>query len=201
MEHASFVQPAIRRLLEDTGLVGSQFRCVAVANGPGSYTGLRVGLAAAKGLCYAWKIPLSTLSSLGILAMATRDLVQERNIGNMPQDYYLAPMIDARRMEVFFALYRQQGLKEIFPPCAQILESGFLAEWLRENTVFFAGDGALKWQSICQSPNAHFVDTHLTEGAFAHLAMEYSKASRYADLAYAEPFYAKDFYSPIITTK
>lgn len=199
-DHAAFVQPAIREIFNETGLKSNQFRCIAVANGPGSYTGLRVGLAAAKGLGYAWKLPLCTLSSLKIMALATRNLV-ENGLGPDAEQYYLAPLIDARRMEVFYALYQNQGLTEIIPPGAMVLDSSFLMDILSDQHVYFSGDGATKWKSMCNSPNARFIELPETENAFAGLAWEHSAKSLYSNIAYAEPFYAKEFYSPIFVNK
>jgi tRNA threonylcarbamoyladenosine biosynthesis protein TsaB len=194
-EHAAFVQPAIRELLDETDLTGRHFKCLAVANGPGSYTGLRVGLASAKGLCYTWQVPLCTLSSLKIMALATRDLVDRGNDLSVDQ-YFLAPMIDARRMEVFYALYQNQGLNEIIYPGSMVLDELFLENVLANHPVCFSGDGAVKWKSICNSPNARFFEVEENENAFAQLAWQASNALLYVNIVHAEPFYSKEFFSP-----
>ena len=196
MAHASFVQPAVSDLLSETGVDHAQIQAVVVANGPGSYTGLRVGLASAKGLCYAWEVPLITLSSLAIMAAAIRQPFFNQSETNL-EGVLLAPMIDARRMEVFFAVYNNDNLQVISEPNSAVVDQHFLADLLKKNTIYFTGDGALKWKAICKSPHAVFIDLPNTEFVFAQEAFQAAKLQRYADIAYAEPFYTKAFYSTL----
>ena len=191
-DHAAFVQPAVRSLMDECSVGRQQIQCIAVANGPGSYTGLRVGLASAKGLCFAWKKPLITLSGLQIMALALRTTLAEQN---MPEGM-LVPMLDARRMEVFFGMYRSQDIKEVIAPSAAIIDEKFLSSELREHMLYITGSGAAKWQSICTSTNATFIPEPTTDFAFAQLALEHSVEKKWADLAYSEPFYTKDHYTP-----
>ncbi|MBA2250622.1 MAG: tRNA (adenosine(37)-N6)-threonylcarbamoyltransferase complex dimerization subunit type 1 TsaB, partial [Chitinophagaceae bacterium] len=109
-DHASFLHTAIKNLLDKSGILISQLNAIAVTAGPGSYTGIRVGMAAAKGLAYALQIPLISLNTLEVIAMCS--IIQSEN-----KDAFFCPMIDARRMEVFTAVY-DQFLKEIIAPCA-----------------------------------------------------------------------------------
>jgi tRNA threonylcarbamoyladenosine biosynthesis protein TsaB len=194
--HASFLQPAVKELLEELEIDKSEIICIAVANGPGSYTGLRVGLAAAKGLCYAWQLPLITLSSLFIMAKAMQDLTIT-NQNEFVENIAFVPMIDARRMEVFFALYSNIGLNTIIDPSPVVIDGNFLVNELQNSILYFSGDGASKWQNLCLSENARFINLPHLEHAFAYCAFQAALKQEWADIAYSEPFYKKDFYTPI----
>jgi tRNA threonylcarbamoyladenosine biosynthesis protein TsaB len=189
-EHASFLQPAIKMMLEEAGLAFSSLDAVAVSNGPGSYTGLRVGLASAKGLCFALNIPLLTISTLEVMAMAMKTQLADKK---MP--YLLCPMIDARRMEVFTALYNHE-MTEILPAAAVVLEPAFLAEYAAKSVIVFAGNGANKWMTLAAMDNALLIENMETSASFATLAAQYYHENKMANLAYAEPFYCKAFYQP-----
>lgn len=193
-EHASFVQPAIAGLMDELGITQKDITCIAVANGPGSYTGLRVGLAAAKGLCFAWNKPLITISSLKIMAAAIQQsfgLFEKHGT----QKILIAPLIDARRMEVFRALYRHPDLATLVEPGAEIITPGFVGAYLENHTVVFSGDGAEKWKNICESPNAIFIDQPNVNNALAKLAYQMAEEKEWADLAYSEPYYSKAFHN------
>jgi len=193
-EHAAFVQPAIMDLMTETGITKMDIGCIAVANGPGSYTGLRVGLASAKGLCYAWNVPLLTISSLKLMAAALlQALLKDDEI--IAGNALFAPMIDARRMEVFRAVYSHPLLDTVIEPGAEILTEKFLAYLLENHPVYFCGDGADKWHNICIHPNAFFKKQPSIEMVFAKMASELSKKNDWADLAYSEPFYTKAFHN------
>jgi tRNA threonylcarbamoyladenosine biosynthesis protein TsaB len=185
-DHGAFLQNAIQQLLKTAVLSFADIDAIAVTAGPGSYTGLRVGLASAKGLCYALNKPLLTLNTLEVLTTAAKT-----SPNNQPAILY-CPMIDARRMEVFAALYNNT-LTALLPPCAMILnDTSFLNTLEKEKIVFF-GSGAPKWQQVCTHPNASFT-THLAlPEAMADLAYKYFLEQRFADLAYSEPFYLKEF--------
>ena len=185
-EHASFVQPAIESLLQQTGYHFSQINAITVVNGPGSYTGLRVGLASAKGLCFALNIPLITLPTLQVMAMAASTQVP---------DAWQCPMIDARRMEVFFALYdTRHSLMQ--GPANAILDDNWLLESLTQHPICFSGSGSQKWRQICQHPHAIFIPQPSTLPAAAQLALRQYEQGNFANLVYATPFYIKDFYTP-----
>eukprot|EP01035_Chromulina_nebulosa_P008319 gene8319-11275_t len=144
MQHASFLQPAIKKLMADAGYKLSELDVVAVSNGPGSYTGLRVGLASAKGLCHALNKPLITLNTLQVMAKTAIEQNAE-NPSFKPLDsgssVVYCPMIDARRMEVFFALYDGDA-KEVLAPSAAIVAEDFLREKLNSMSILFFGNGA-----------------------------------------------------------
>lgn len=189
-EHASFVQPAIVELLQEAQQTLQQLDAVAVTIGPGSYTGLRVGLASAKGLCYALKKPLITISTLELWALAGRNLLQQQAW----QAAYIIPLIDARRMEVFAAVYDAIG-NEVMPPHAHILETDSYAAQLAEGPVLFLGSGATKWQSLCRHSHAHFSVTPYHAGHVCSLAEERWQQQQFASLAYTAPLYVKSFYT------
>lgn len=165
---------------------------IAVCAGPGSYTGLRVGMATAKGFCYALKLPLITESTLRLTA--------HRVIKELAADFdyalpvLICPMIDARRMEVFTALY-DPDLHERLPPASLVLEESGFSDWLESNKIVFCGNGSIKWQSICRHPNAVFVTTiHRVDDLAEQAAKKYNK-QEFTELAYSEPAYLKSVYT------
>lgn len=185
-EHASFLHPAIEDLLKDNKFVFSQLDAVAIASGPGSYTGLRVAMATAKGFCFALHIPLITINSLKLMAYAASLSVDNK-------EFILCPMIDARRMEVFTAAYNN-SLEEILPPISLILNEKSYSDILTENKIYFFGNGALKWQEISAHKNAHFIAAPSINKAFAAIAENAFSTQNFADLALSEPEYIKEFY-------
>lgn len=186
-DHASFLQPAIHTLLQELRLTLKQVEAIAVTTGPGSYTGLRVGLASAKGLSFALNIPLIGLHTTQVIAAAARKQIQET------ENFVLCPMIDARRMEVFTAVY-SQDLKETSPITPKVLAADSFAELLEQQVVYFFGDGSAKWQNLCTSSNARFITTNWNSEDMIALA-EYSfHAREFLSLAYSAPEYGKGFY-------
>lgn len=190
--HASFIQPAIQKLFQKTGKLLSDINAVAGLNGPGSYTGLRVGLATAKGLCYALNKPLILLNTLDVMARAS--ILKTTNDKRQATNILFCPMIDARRMEVFTALYDQE-LKSILAPSAVILHEETFDEYLENHTIIFSGSGSKKFKDILQNTNAVFSET---EHSAADMIIESVKSftqQNYADIAYSEPFYLKEFFT------
>jgi tRNA threonylcarbamoyladenosine biosynthesis protein TsaB len=188
-DHAAFLQPAIQLLMRDTGIALKDIDAVAVTGGPGSYTGLRVGMASAKGFCYALQKPLIVLNTLEVLALSA--------IFTKTDDrYLLCPMIDARRMEVFTAVY-DTALNPIVQPLALILDQSAFREQLEGNPVLFFGSGAPKWKEICTQTNAFFETVPIIPGAMARYANQRFGEKQFADLAYQEPIYLKDFQTVI----
>lgn len=185
-ESASWLHVAIQELLQQNNLQLPQLNAVAISAGPGSYTGLRVGMAAAKGLCYALSIPLITINTLQLMAASV----------NMPATELLCPMIDARRMEVFTALYHP-SLKEAMPSTNLILEQDSFSSWLQKHTITFFGNGSDKAKAVIIHENAVFASVITTAANMVSLAEEKFDLEQFSDLAYTEPFYGKDFHSPI----
>ena len=183
-DHASWIHSAIDRLLHDNGCSLADLAAVAVTAGPGSYTGLRVGMATAKGLCYSLGIPLITESTLKMMAFAANSVYANLLASR------LCPMIDARRMEVFTAIYDDQ-LSELMAPAPVILGRSSFQELLHKDSILFFGNGAAKFQQICDAENAFFKDIAYSAEHLALLAFEKLTKSNFADLAYAEPVYLK----------
>jgi tRNA threonylcarbamoyladenosine biosynthesis protein TsaB len=186
-DHAAWLHIAIRDILAGNGKELNDLSAVAISAGPGSYTGLRVGMAAAKGLCYVLKIPLITVSTLQMMAAAAPCSPGE----------LLAPMIDARRMEVFTAVYDSE-LNEVMPPSNLVLDQDSFSEVLKERRIIFFGNGSVKFQGLTASPNAGFATVEADAQNMIELAFQNFKDQRFADIAYTEPFYGKAFYTPFV---
>lgn len=185
-ESATWLHQTIRTVLQRNQLSPRDLCAVAISTGPGSYTGLRVGLASAKGLCYALSIPLISINTLQMMAAAVPD----------PPAELLCPMIDARRMEVFTALYTT-SLAEVMQPVNLVLDENSFQDWLSGNTILFFGNGSKKAEDIIKHSNASFVIVTATAENMVQLAVKKFEAGQFSDLAYSEPFYGKDFHSSI----
>jgi tRNA threonylcarbamoyladenosine biosynthesis protein TsaB len=190
MDHAGFLQVAIKDILSKAGINFSQVDAIAVTIGPGSYTGLRVGLSSAKGLCYALNKPLIAIGTLDVLAKSA--LISPEKV-KFKSKTLLCPMIDARRMEVFTAIF-DQSLQTILSPCAVILEEISFKELLIKGSIAFFGNGSQKWQTIQLSNNAIFIDVTINPLAMSELSQNKYTNKDFADLAYTEPAYIKEFY-------
>ena len=184
-EHASWLHPAIEKMMQETGFGMKDLRAVAVTAGPGSYTGLRVGMAAAKGFCYALNIPFIAIGTLDIMAFAAKD--EEAD--------FICPMIDARRMEVFTAVY-DKNLKKIIEPQAMLLDENSFAELLSSGKIIFLGNGSNKLRSIISNNKAFFSLVRADASHLAQLSNKNFVKKEFADLAYIQPLYLKEFYSP-----
>ena len=188
-DHASFLQPAIKKLLQTCNKKTNELNAVAVTSGPGSYTGLRVGMASAKGLCYALHIPMITINTLKVIALsAVKKIGDERG--------FYCPLIDAKRMEVFTAVY-DHTLTEIIKPCSMILEDESFRDLLLKNKIYFSGSGASKLKSILDNKSAEFIGTESSAFSMAALSYKNYVAQHFANIASASPFYLKEFYTPI----
>lgn len=191
-QHAERLHVYIEGLLQKKGVEFKDLKAVAVGAGPGSFTGLRIGVAAAKGLCYSLDIPLISASSLK--SMASQVLYERAGILNTSKKVLLRPLIDARRMEVYTAGY-DQNLDLISEISASIIdENSFISE-LQSGTVVFFGDGMSKVREIYASwENAIFIDEILPSSVFMiEEVVKKFKSSQFEDTAYFEPFYLKDF--------
>jgi tRNA threonylcarbamoyladenosine biosynthesis protein TsaB len=188
-DHASFLQPAIKDLLQKAHLSINKLNAIAVTAGPGSYTGLRVGMASAKGLCYALNIALITVSTLEVMALSSIKQIQD------PSSWY-CPMIDARRMEVFTAVYDHQ-LTEIIQPCSMILDGESYKDLLEKNKIYFSGSGATKLKEILNNKNAAYTTNEFDPASMAALSYKNFKENNFANVSYAAPVYLKEFYTPL----
>ena len=222
---ASLTAVFIDRMLKEKGLRVKDFDAVAVSKGPGSYTGLRVGVSTAKGLCFGAGIPLIAIGTLEVLAAQARlevapdvaiappvrtSVGREKASGNtgpigstiQPSSgagwRYIVPMIDARRMEVYSAVFSPDG-RQLTPVESLIIEPGAFAKELAEGPVLFIGDGAEKCRAAL--PGGHFVQCYPKASAMAPLAEAAFREGRIEDLAYFEPFYLKDFVATVSRKK
>lgn len=162
-------------------------QAVAVAAGPGSYTGLRIGVATAKGICFAMSVPLISINTLELLAW------QFTNVHSTNPGALLCPMLDARRMEVY-CLLANVNRELVEETQAKIIDGDSFAERLTQNQIYFFGDGAAKCKGVIRHPNAHFVEgmhpmaEHMGAWAFAKFA-----SRQFEETALFEPYYLKDF--------
>ena len=182
---AALTAPLVKEVLSDAGITAGACDAVCVSAGPGSYTGLRVGVSTAKGLAFGAGIPL--------LSMGTLDILVE---GVEETPAFIVPMIDARRMEVYTAVYSADGsrLTEVE---ARVIGPDAFAEYLEQGEVLFVGDGALKCQEVITHPNARFREAFPLARHMARRAQEDFDAGKFQDVAYFEPFYLKDFIATV----
>lgn len=161
---------------------------VAVSGGPGSYTGLRIGVSMAKGVCYALDIPLISVSTLELMCVPVL-----LRYDDMEENALLCPMIDARRMEVYASLY-DRALKPVRDIQADVVDSDTYRKWLDERPVYFFGNGAAKCIEIINHPNAHLIDgIEPLAKWMMPLAEKKMLNNIHEDVAYYVPFYLKDF--------
>jgi tRNA threonylcarbamoyladenosine biosynthesis protein TsaB len=191
-EHASFLQAAIQQLIKATGRHLKEIDAIAVTAGPGSYTGLRVGFASAKGLCYALKKPFIAIGTLELLTVSALQLYPPAANENI----LFCPMIDARRMEVFTAIY-EQNLNLYMQPCAMILDEFSFDKELAKNKILFFGSGLEKWKKISNHPNAIFKTVSILPESFSKSSNTLFLENFFTDLAYSQPFYLKEFQTVI----
>lgn len=196
LNHSRLLTVFIDELLKSNNLSVSDFDAVAVSEGPGSYTGLRIGVSVAKGLCFGATIPLIAISPLK--AMAASVIAKCSDLGlQLTETDCLVPMIDARRMEVYRAIYSFL-LKELSKVDAVVIDENTFAEALNNHRLIFFGNGAEKCKPVIEHANAYFVEGIITSAAnMATLANEKFIAGQFVDLAYFEPFYLKDFVATI----
>jgi tRNA threonylcarbamoyladenosine biosynthesis protein TsaB len=188
--HSSHLSVLVSQLLENSQHTLQDIAAVAVSDGPGSYTGLRIGAAAAKGLCYALDIPLIAVSTLQ--ALARQVAVVTASVENV----LFCPMLDARRMEVYSGIYTYDG-QEIVAPTPLLLDSDTLAEQLAHHRLLCFGNGAAKFQPlVTNNLNACFL-TGIEPSAVAvgELAIKAYRLGEFRDVAYYEPFYLKEVYT------
>lgn len=194
--HAKLVTVFAEELLRRNNLSSKDLAAVAVSKGPGSYTGLRIGVSTAKGICYALNIPLI---AVGTLEAMTHHVIVNRTSLGIPEtkQVLFCPMIDARRMEVFSMLYDMEG-SVVSPISAIIVDEIFLAQELKENKVVFFGNGAEKCKNVITSPNAVFIGNIEASAKYScNLAWQLYNKNQFEDVAYFEPFYLKDFVATV----
>jgi len=181
--HAEVLHPYILDVLKEANLSMDRIDALAVSKGPGSYTGLRIGVSAAKGLCFSFDKPLISIETLESLAHAI----------SLDTNAIIIPMLDARRMEVYAAVYNNNydKLREIK---AEIIDENSFSEYLEKEKVYFLGDGANKCKDVIINNNAVFIDDKFPSSKeMASLSYAKYKKNDIEDVAYFEPFYLKDF--------
>ncbi len=181
--HAEKLHSFILETVREAGVAMQDLNAIAISKGPGSYTGLRIGVSAAKGLCYALDKPLISVSTLESMAHAV----------SLKKGELVVPMLDARRMEVYSAVF-DAHYKQVRSIQAEIIDDNSFSEELSKGLVYFAGDGAEKCQVHIEHENAIFVkDIYPSAREMAHLSNDKYQAGDFEDVAYFEPFYLKDF--------
>ncbi|AXT61174.1 tRNA (adenosine(37)-N6)-threonylcarbamoyltransferase complex dimerization subunit type 1 TsaB [Aquimarina sp. AD10] len=182
--HAERLHNFMAEIIKDKALSFKDISAIAISKGPGSYTGLRIGVSAAKGLCYALDIPLISIPTLQSLAMQVKSDEEES---------YIVSMIDARRMEVYAAVF-SNTYEQLRETRAEILTEDSFKEYLDKNSVYFIGNGVEKFSEICKHENAIFIQNKLPSAQeMAQIAYEKFLKKDSEDVSYFEPYYLKDF--------
>lgn len=216
--HASLTAVFVKEVLEECGLDIKECSAVCVSMGPGSYTGLRVGVSTAKGLCFGGGLPLLAAGTLDTLVSQAVSLAEEKTGIRADGFKHIIPMIDARRMEVYSAVFQNltektehtenspagnsaAGFTQITETLPAIIDENSFAEYLEQGPVLFIGDGAEKCSDVIGHRNAHFIQCYPDARSMAAPAEgEFSKGN-FRDVAYFEPFYLKEFVATVSKKK
>lgn len=190
-DHAKKVGVFVDELLREMDVMPDELDAVAVGKGPGSYTGLRIGVSFAKGLCYGLQIPLIAVGSLDAMTEVACEDFEAGILGvESLDDKWLCPMVDARRMEVYAQVFSSLGVAQCDVRAEVVGEESF-SEWRKERKMVIFGNGAAKCREVL--PDAIYVNVTPSARGLARLAEERLKAGEVEDIAYFEPFYLKDF--------
>ncbi len=201
LNHSELLTVFIEDLFKENSLPFSEIDAVAVSKGPGSYTGLRIGVSVAKGLCYALDKPLIAINSLDVLGKYAAQHVNEFSNFELNDNILFCPMIDAKRMEVYTALYSISG-EQIKPVSAEIIDENFIHDYLEKQPVLFFGNGAQKCTNVLKHKNAVFNGPAKTSAQFMQkIAHDKYNKNEFENVAYFEPFYLKDFVATIPKNK
>ncbi|MEI7594360.1 MAG: tRNA (adenosine(37)-N6)-threonylcarbamoyltransferase complex dimerization subunit type 1 TsaB [Bacteroidota bacterium] len=194
--HSANLLSYIEKVLDKSGFKASDIDAIAVSQGPGSYTGLRIGVSAAKGLCYGLGKPLIAIPTLKSMAAGAIAMLSDS------KDWFFCPMIDARRMEVYAAVFNS-NLEMLNPVEAVIVDENSFKELLEKQPVLFFGDGAMKCKELLEkSSNALFNSELAASAAYmTKLSEEAFNNGKLEDVAYLEPFYLKDYIAGISKNK
>lgn len=192
--HASLLSLFIEEILKEEGLRVKDLDAVSISKGPGSYTGLRIGVSTAKGLCYGADKPLIAINTLVALTQGLLDALKAlTDPPPLDDQTILVPMLDARRMEVYSA-FLNPHLQLVRDVKAEVIEESSYQDWLRDHNMVFFGNGALKCQEVIRHPHAYFVEGIVPSAQhMANLSEKKYRAGEFEDVAYFEPFYLKDF--------
>lgn len=189
--HAAQLTVFIDQLVKETGINIAQLDAIIISKGPGSYTGLRIGVSVAKGLCFAAEKPLISVSSLDSMTQGAsllyKSIVEKNSID------YFCPMIDARRMEVYTSMY-DKSLSEVKKTEALVVDESTFKKQLESKRILFFGNGASKCKEVINHSNAFFVDDFSPSAQFMiPQALKALANQSFEDVAYFEPYYLKDF--------
>ena len=206
--HASLTAVFIQEMLNERGITLADCDAVCVSKGPGSYTGLRVGVSTAKGLCFGSKKPLLAVGTLDTL-VAQAQMADQAGHDLIGDPKFIIPMIDARRMEVYSAVFachpeRSESsalYRQITETAPAIIDENSFAEYLEQGPCLFIGDGAGKCADVIKHPNAHFCQCHPKASSMLAPAMTALNEKRFEDVAYFEPFYLKEFVATVSKKK
>ena len=197
--HASLTAVFIQELLSERELTLADCDAVCVSMGPGSYTGLRVGVSTAKGLCFGSGKPLLAVGTLDTLVAQATDVIPSEATWQSPQYRFIIPMVDARRMEVYTAVF--ENGRQITETAPAIIDENSFAEYLEQGPCLFIGDGAGKCADVIKHPNATFRQCWPKASAMLEPALAAYKEKRFEDVAYFEPFYLKEFVATVSKKK
>ena len=187
-QHSSMLTVYIEQLFKDVGISATDLKAVAVSKGPGSYTGLRIGVSVAKGIAFGASLPL-----IGIATTLSMTMGIIQKMKKIEENTIFCPMIDAKRMEVYYALHNHSG-KQIKDISADIITESSFAAIPESQKIIFFGDGAAKCRNIIKRENIEFFDDFKLSATFMYKPVkEAFELKQFEDIAYFEPFYLKDF--------
>lgn len=189
--HAAKVTVFAEEVCKEAGVEYKDLDAVAVSMGPGSYTGLRIGVSAAKGFCFALDIPLISVPTLQSMALGAANATSGKSAEKKKE--LLCPMIDARRMEVYTAIF---DIESNFVQLTEalIIDARSFDDWLKGHSMYFFGDGAEKCRDILEPKGMIYIDNiHPTAMSMALISSQKLENEDFEDVAYFEPFYLKDF--------
>ena len=203
--HASLTAVFIQEMLDERGLTLADCDAVCVSKGPGSYTGLRVGVSTAKGLCFGSKKPLLAVGTLDTL-VAQAQMADQAGHDLIGDPKFIIPMIDARRMEVYAAVFalgspESSHYHQLTETAPAIIDENSFAEYLEQGPCLFIGDGAGKCADVIKHPNAYFCQCHPKASSMLAPALTALNEKRFEDVAYFEPFYLKEFVATVSKKK
>ncbi|WP_372752941.1 tRNA (adenosine(37)-N6)-threonylcarbamoyltransferase complex dimerization subunit type 1 TsaB [Labilibaculum sp.] len=193
MKHASQLSVFIDEILKENNLTPKDLDGLAISMGPGSYTGLRIGVSTAKGICYGANLPLIAINTLQAMTKPLQENATLQAQVKNPSKAYYCPMIDARRMEVYTAFFNQK-IELVKDISADIIDENSYSKELHEREIIFFGDGSSKCKEVIKSKNGIFLDD-VTPSAKGMIELAETKFQNqeFEDVAYFEPFYLKDF--------
>jgi len=194
--HAMLATVFIDELIKESGIAIEKLDAVAVSGGPGSYTGLRIGVSVAKGICYAAHLPLIAITSLESMAYHVMHHLESYHFEQI-ENMLFCPMIDARRMEVYTSFYDKEGT-QIRGIQADIIDHESYLSYLEDNSVLFFGNGAAKCRDAINHSGAFFINGVITSALYMiPLSERDFELKKFVDVAYYEPFYLKDFVATV----